>query len=297
MGKRVITGTVYVLVLLCLLALKLLVPGGWGSFGFDFLFLAVSVIGCIEFLNAVKSVSYLQRVITIAFCAMIIPLYVLIVSVTEAGIGMGFAAIGICFVIYALVLTVIGVKRVYESDIKGSLYCVTAMIYCGFLSCMFSVINHLPHNSGAAIIMMFFTVMFTDSFAYIIGSLLKRWLPYKLAPAVSPNKTVIGGVGGLIGGMAGAVVAYYIHFGLSKVLDIGLVYSGTLPAVVAFLLIGLVTSVFGQAGDLFESAIKRKCSIKDMGKILPGHGGILDRFDSMLFGGVVVLLSFALLIV
>ena len=97
--------------------------------------------------------------------------------------------------------------------------------------------------------------------------------------------------------MAGAVVAYYIHFGLSKVLDIGLVYSGTLPAVVAFLLIGLVTSVFGQAGDLFESAIKRKCGIKDMGKILPGHGGILDRFDSMLFGGVVVLLSFALLIV
>ena len=92
-------------------------------------------------------------------------------------------------------------------------------------------------------------------FIALSNKLLKRWLPYKLAPAVSPNKTVIGGVGGLIGGMAGGGVAYYIHFGLSKVLDIGLVYGGTLPAVVAFLLIGLVTSVFGTLNITFINAL------------------------------------------
>ena len=63
----------------------------------------------------------------------------------------------------------------------------------------------------------------------------------------------------------------------------------------AFALIGFITSVAAQGGDLFESAIKRKCNIKDMGKLLPGHGGVLDRFDSMLFSGLVVMLGFIII--
>ena len=81
------------------------------------------------------------------------------------------------------------------------------------------------------------------------------------------------------------------------VLKTPLYYTGThIHPAVCFLLIGLVTSAFAQIGDLFESAIKRECGIKDMGKCLPGHGGILDRFDSMLFSSVVVLFSFGILI-
>ena len=72
--------------------------------------------------------------------------------------------------------------------------------------------------------------------------------------------------------------------------------SETFPALLSFVLVGLATSVMAQIGDLFESAIKRACGVKDMGKCLPGHGGILDRFDSMLYCSVVVLISFGTII-
>ena len=63
------------------------------------------------------------------------------------------------------------------------------------------------------------------------------------------------------------------------------------------MLAGLVISLFAQMGDLFESAVKRECDVKDTGKILPGHGGVLDRFDSMLFCGIIVLLAFWVVII
>jgi len=121
---------------------------------------------------------------------------------------------------------------------------------------------------------MFLIVMLTDSFAYVFGKLFKRWLPQKLAPKISPNKTIIGGAGGILGGMAAGVIAYWLWFGMSK---------------------DAVGAVVGHAGDLFESYLKRKCGIKDSGKILPGHGGVLDRFDSMFFVGVLVLISFLII--
>ena len=65
-----------------------------------------------------------------------------------------------------------------------------------------------------------------------------------------------------------------------------------MPQIVAMLITGAAVSVAAQFGDLFESAIKRECGIKDMGRLLPGHGGVLDRFDGTLFAGVVVLLAF-----
>ena len=69
-----------------------------------------------------------------------------------------------------------------------------------------------------------------------------------------------------------------------------------MPAVVAFIIVGLIVSIAVQIGDLFESAIKRECEIKDMGKILPGHGGVLDRFDGLMFGGVFTFILFSVVI-
>lgn len=292
MKKRIITATVFVIAWIALVALKWLVPAGWGALGFDALFCAISVLGCLELLRAMGGVSYPQKVITAAFCSAVVPLYVLV----QTTAGQGFLAVACFGCVYAFALAALNVFHRGESTVRGTAVCLFAMLYCGLLSCVLSAVNHIADNSVAAILTLFLSVMFTDSGAFLVGILFKRWLPYRLAPRVSPNKTVVGAAGGVLGGMLGAVAAYFIHYGLGKVLSAPLVYEGAVHPAVVFMLIGLTLSLFAQIGDLFESAIKRECGIKDTGRLLPGHGGVLDRFDSMLFCGVVALVSFGLIL-
>ena len=314
MQKRTITAVVYVVVWIALCALKWCVPHTkvgtheeyWGALGFDAVFCAVSVIGSIEFLRAIDrpesgiacKISLPQRAFTIAFCALVIPLYVTVQMAMESGL----LAVACAFTIYVMFLAATSVFDHGRSTVKGTIYCIFAMLYCGVLSSMLSSINHLPDNSMAAILMLFMATVLTDAGAFAVGSLLKKVFPAKLAPKLSPNKTIVGAVGGLLGGIVGGVLAYftiYICGGINgtqaffQFNDVYLTFSSDyFHPVVSFILVGLFTSVMSQVGDLFESAIKRECGIKDMGKILPGHGGVLDRFDSMLYCGVLVLLCF-----
>lgn len=106
----------------------------------------------------------------------------------------------------------------------------------------------------------------TDSGAYFIGkSMGKR----KLWPEISPNKTVEGFIGGIVTAVVLSLVFQAV--------------TGFLPSYLLVMFITLLLSIFGQLGDLVESALKRHYHVKDSGTILPGHGGILDRFDSFLF--------------
>ncbi len=105
---------------------------------------------------------------------------------------------------------------------------------------------------------------FSDSGAYLIG---RRWGRHLLAPSVSPKKTVEGAIGGLIG----AALAAFIGITLFE-LDC--------PPLLA-VMIGIVLGAIGMLGDLGESLIKRQAGVKDSGTLIPGHGGILDRFDAM----------------
>jgi len=181
------------------------------------------------------------------------------------------------------------------------------MIYCGVLSAVLSSINHLGRNSMVAILVLFISTAFTDTGAFVMGSLLKKFIPLKLAPQLSPNKTVIGAIGGILGGIAGALLAYgiiYVCGGMNGQIfiwgmnGIDLTFtSEAIHPIVTFVLVGFFTSIVAQIGDLFESAIKRECGVKDMGTLLPGHGGILDRFDSMLYCSVVVLFCFGTIII
>lgn len=109
-------------------------------------------------------------------------------------------------------------------------------------------------------------VWLTDSGAYIFG---RQFGKHKLAPRVSPHKTIEGSVCGTI--FATVILAIYLAF-----FHVGYHNYGVMVVVT------LILSIFGQFGDLIESALKRYYGVKDSGKILPGHGGILDRFDSML---------------
>lgn len=110
-----------------------------------------------------------------------------------------------------------------------------------------------------------FTIWATDSGAYFVGrSVGKR----KLWPEISPNKTVEGFFGGLLFGMIVGVLFYLFT---------------SIDSFVKVLIMSVLISIFGQIGDLVQSAYKRHYGVKDAGKLLPGHGGILDRMDSLIF--------------
>lgn len=123
------------------------------------------------------------------------------------------------------------------------------------------------------VIMVCLCAWVTDTFAYFSGKLFGK---HKLIPRVSPKKTVEGSVGGIISAAIFSVVYAYILSQLN-------VITPDVKSYVLFAVLGTVSSVLSQAGDLFASAIKRDCNIKDFGTIFPGHGGILDRFDSVVF--------------
>ena len=115
----------------------------------------------------------------------------------------------------------------------------------------------------------------SDSLALFTGMACGK---HKLAPLVSPHKTVEGALGGLAGGMAGMAVFCAVYRAITGV-NLGL------PLCVA---LGLLGALLGELGDLSFSAVKRQYGIKDYGRLLPGHGGVLDRFDSVLFAAPVL---------
>ncbi len=121
-----------------------------------------------------------------------------------------------------------------------------------------------------------------DTAAYFIGS---RFGKRKLIPAVSPNKTVEGAAAGIIGSTVTALLIYWLTHTFMPAADLDL-----LPPVWHFAIIGLVGGIAGEIGDLFASLVKRHCGVKDYSNIFPGHGGMMDRLDSVLFVSVLIYL-------
>jgi phosphatidate cytidylyltransferase len=124
---------------------------------------------------------------------------------------------------------------------------------------------------GWRIALLLVTVMCSDTAAYFVGCTLGR---HKLVPRLSPGKTVEGALGGILGGVLGAL--------LIRTLGLPHVPLGHAA------LLGVLVSVLGIAGDLDESLLKRWAGVKDSGSLFPGHGGMLDRLDSLLFGAPVL---------
>jgi phosphatidate cytidylyltransferase len=121
------------------------------------------------------------------------------------------------------------------------------------------------------VLLALFSTFAVDTTAYFIG---RTWGRHKMAPTVSPGKTWEGAVGGLAGAIAAVIV-------LALLLDINISYS-------QMVILGVLIAVFAQLGDLAESKLKRSMGVKEAGNLIPGHGGILDRLDSIVFTGVVV---------
>ncbi len=125
------------------------------------------------------------------------------------------------------------------------------------------------------ILFILFAACMTDVCAYFVGSALGK---HKLCPKISPKKTVEGAIGGVIGCVIG-------HVGLYAVYD-NFVFEDPVHNYFPIIVASIITSIVGMCGDLTASLIKRNYGIKDFGKLIPGHGGIMDRFDSILFVAV-----------
>lgn len=173
-------------------------------------------------------------------------------------------------VLLFLTYTVITKNKFTFDDVA---FCVLTTLYVGIG--FFYFIETRTYGL-AYVFYSLFVIWATDSGAYFIGRALGK---RKLCPAISPNKTVEGFIGGIC-----CALVVGILFAIFSNID---------SSVIALIIISLVLSVFGQVGDLVESAFKRHYNVKDSGNILPGHGGILDRFDSLLF--VWPLLNFLLI--
>ncbi|NLR10101.1 MULTISPECIES: phosphatidate cytidylyltransferase [Lactobacillaceae] len=164
------------------------------------------------------------------------------------------------FVLLLLMRTVVSKNR-FSFDDAGMI--TLSMLYIGIGFHFFVAARAV---SLVALLYALFIVWTTDSGAYMIGRKLGK---HKLAPHISPNKTWEGSIGGsLVATIVGSVFWYFFPIGH---------YS-----LVVMIILTLIFSIVGQFGDLVESALKRYYGVKDSGKILPGHGGILDRFDSLL---------------
>ncbi|WP_321390455.1 phosphatidate cytidylyltransferase [uncultured Desulfuromusa sp.] len=144
------------------------------------------------------------------------------------------------------------------------------LVYLPFLLSHLMLLRLLP-DGRQWIFMTLIVIMSCDSFAYFVG---RKFGKRKLYQAVSPNKTIEGGVGGLVGAVFAIMLVKFTFLPILGFLDA--------------VLIGLFLGVMGQLGDLFESLLKRACQVKDSGGIIPGHGGMLDRLDSLLFAFPVV---------
>lgn len=134
-------------------------------------------------------------------------------------------------------------------------------------------LRFMTHFEMWTVIFIVAVVIASDSFAYITG---KTFGGPKLIPSVSPGKTWSGAIGGLVGaGCVGGGIVGYLCGGLYTAFIGGALFS-------------MVTGIVAQIGDLLESKLKRELGVKDSGKIIPGHGGVLDRFDALIFVSIFV---------
>ncbi|MFD1850350.1 phosphatidate cytidylyltransferase [Oceanobacillus bengalensis] len=169
----------------------------------------------------------------------------------------------ITFLILLLLAYTVLVKNKFTFDHAGFVLLATFYIGLGF----FYLIETRTGDSGLKNIFFAFLIIWsTDTGAYLVG---RKFGKRKLWPTISPNKTVEGALGGIL---LACIVAGIFH-----------TITPFSHSFIIVILVAILASIFGQVGDLVESALKRNYGVKDSGKILPGHGGILDRFDSLLF--------------
>lgn len=182
-------------------------------------------------------------------------------------------------VVAAMGISMTGVMLREKPTFPDAAASVYPLFTCFLLMSMFMMMMNSTYGvvPGIALITMAFAIAYVDNGAAYFGG--RAMGKHKLCPNVSPKKTVEGAIFGVVGGTIGglicrAVFVYAFHM--------------PMPGIPAAIALGLIGSVAGEIGDLSASLLKRHSGIKDYGKIFPGHGGVMDRFDSVIFTLIVM---------
>lgn len=189
------------------------------------------------------------------------------------------------FIVWLACVMAVCAERVLnpKRNTQEALFGLALMIYPAVF---FTVLMLLAEDaqgfdrSRVALLSAFAMPLMGDSLAYFIGRFFGK---KKLCPDISPNKTVAGGAGGIAGGVLGGVFVYYMQY-----------FYPAGEQLLPLMMLGFLCGIVGQFGDLFASAIKRYAGVKDYGNIFPGHGGMTDRLDSVLFCAPLVYAVFTL---
>ena len=283
MTKRIITGAILVVVVALAICFK-----GWVL---QTALLAVMGLSMYEMIAAFKNKGIRPvQWPAYAFCL----LSVLVLSADVGSIKLNFGPEDLLIVLMGcMIAAMVAIILRGKVDFDALVASVLPMLYPGlFYVCILRLANMENRLIiTLSLTMTFFVPSMNDSFALLVGLKLGR---HKLSPEISPKKTVEGAIGGLAASIGFGVLLPLLAELIVTHVPAAQPYATPLPPLWSFAILGLVEGVLAQFGDLVASLIKRHCGIKDFGKIFPGHGGVMDRMDGILFASVACLLFFHL---
>ena len=270
---RIITGVVGVLVLIPICIFS-------GTMVWPLAITLFSLIAVEEMLHCIGSYKQHSFAIVARIFALL-PIFTYVLSVKfQVDMFRVIFVFSALFFFTEQIIAILNKNRFPTEKLYSLIALVLYVVICLTAISQIRYIDH-GHEEGKYIyLLVFFGAWISDTFAYFTGRFLGKT---PLAPEVSPKKTVEGSIGGVVANMIG-FAGYALV--LRNFFDVS-------ANVVFFAILGALFSAVGQFGDLFASAIKRHFGIKDYGKLFPGHGGVLDRFDSTLAIAGVMLLVYA----
>ena len=267
MGKRIISGLIAGAIVIFVLVF---LP----SYVCNIVATILALIGTHEFIKAINSYGY-KPIRGISYASCLILLFIGQFELREI-YKWAFAFLGVMVIASLIYAFFIRKGLTTLIDISFTFFVV---LYVDILLSFF-LLTYYINNDGIQIgrylvWYILFGACLTDAFAYFVGVKLGK---HKLCPEISPKKTVEGAIGGIIGCIISLLIYTYV---LNKLCNFGINY-------ISIGLISVFVAIFAQLGDLVASSIKRNAKIKDFGNLIPGHGGVLDRMDSVLFVAPIV---------
>ncbi len=255
--KRTITGVLLVAVLI----------GGmlWSSWSYGVLFLIISLLGVVELATL-----FIQKGVKVQVATP------LVIAISIFGITF-FQKLGYHFPLIYLSIPILGIFTLElfmnrENSLNNMVYSIFIPLFVALPVALLNDVAFFGGDYNSALLLSFFALIWSnDTGAYLVGSSIGK---HPLLKRISPKKTIEGFLGGVVIVQLVSVALFYLTKDVLSLRD--------------WMIIGLLISFGGTIGDLVESLIKRNLEVKDSGSILPGHGGILDRFDALYFAAPLV---------